>query len=122
MKKLRTKVFLTIFSILTIFTLLIFITSTSKYYLERKNSISGILNVLLNLFFVIVFKMGVPGVAWATIISQGLSALLIVLALLKSKGFFEFNFKEIRFYKRDSSSNYTYPIVNNTSIVTFTAS
>ncbi len=65
-------------------------------------SISGILNVLLNLFFVIVFKMGVPGVAWATIISQGLSALLIVLALLKSKGFFEFNFKEIRFYKKEA--------------------
>ena len=56
-------------------------------------SISGILNVLLNLFFVIVFKMGVPGVAWATIISQGLSALLIVLSVLKSQGFFEFNFK-----------------------------
>ena len=30
--------------------------------------------------------------------------------------------EEIRFYKRDSSRNYTYPIVNNTSIVTFTAS
>lgn len=32
------------------------------------------------------------------------------------------NSEEIRFYKRDSSSNYTYPIVNNSSIVTFTAS
>ncbi len=30
--------------------------------------------------------------------------------------------EEIRFYKRNSSNNYTYPIVNNTSIVTFTAS
>ena len=30
--------------------------------------------------------------------------------------------EEIRFYKRDSSNNYTYPIVNNSSIVTFTAS
>ena len=29
---------------------------------------------------------------------------------------------EIRFYKRNSSANYTYPIVNNTSIVNFTAS
>lgn len=30
--------------------------------------------------------------------------------------------KEIRFYKRDSSQNWTYPIVNNTSVVTFSAS
>jgi len=30
--------------------------------------------------------------------------------------------KEIRFYKRDSSRNWTYPIVNNTSVVTFSAS
>lgn len=30
--------------------------------------------------------------------------------------------KEIRFYKRDSSRNYTYPIVNNSSIITFSAS
>ena len=30
--------------------------------------------------------------------------------------------EEIRFYKRNSSANYTYPIVNNTSIVTFSAS
>ncbi len=65
-------------------------------------SLSGILNVLLNLLFVIVFKMGVPGVAWATIISQGVSALLIVIALLNSKGFFEFKFKSIRFYKKEA--------------------
>ena len=30
--------------------------------------------------------------------------------------------EEIRFYKRNSSINYTYPIVNNTSVVTFAAS
>lgn len=65
-------------------------------------SISGLLNVLLNLLFVISFKMGVPGVAWATIISQGLSALLIVIALLRSKGFFEFKIQNIRFYKKEA--------------------
>ena len=29
---------------------------------------------------------------------------------------------EVRFYKRDRSANYTYPIVNNSSVVTFQAS
>jgi Na+-driven multidrug efflux pump len=65
-------------------------------------STAGILNVFLNLIFVIIFKMGVPGVAWATIISQGLSALLIIIALIKSKGFFEFKIKEIKFYKKEA--------------------
>ncbi len=44
------------------------------YYL----SVAGILNVVLNLFFVIVLNMSVAGVALATIISQYVSAFLIV--------------------------------------------
>ena len=47
--------------------------------------ISGLVNVGLNLFFVIVFRMGVSGVALATDLSNGLSALL-VLARLKQDG------------------------------------
>ena len=43
MKKLRVKVFLTIFSILTLFMLVIIITSTTKYYFERQNAVSDIL-------------------------------------------------------------------------------
>ncbi len=46
-------------------------------------SVSGVLNVVLNLIFVIVFDMTVAGVALATIISQTLSAILVVIALLK---------------------------------------
>lgn len=45
--------------------------------------ISGVLNVVLNLIFVIVFKMSVAGVALATIISQGVSAFLVCRALTK---------------------------------------
>lgn len=65
-------------------------------------SISGVVNIILNLIFVIVFKMDVPGVSLATIISQAVSALLILNALFKNKGFFEFKFKEIRFYKQEA--------------------
>lgn len=63
---------------------------------------AGIFNVLLNLLFVIVFKLDVPGVAIATIISQGISAGLVVLCLLRNKGFFRFRFRELRIYKREA--------------------
>ena len=61
-------------------------------------SAAGIVNVLLNLFFVIVCKMDVAGVALATSISQGISALCVIIALLKNNGFFRFSFREIRFH------------------------
>lgn len=43
--------------------------------------IGGLVNVLLNMFFVIICKMSVGGVAIATVISQGVSALLILQAM-----------------------------------------
>lgn len=52
------------------------------YYLM----ISGFINVVLNLFFVIVLHMTVDGVAWATVISQYISLVLIILCLLKHDG------------------------------------
>ncbi|MGN0316911.1 MAG: MATE family efflux transporter [Lachnospira sp.] len=52
------------------------------YYLM----IAGIINVLLNLLFVIVFKMSVAGVAIATVVSQTISAVLVLISLIKSEG------------------------------------
>ena len=46
--------------------------------------IAGLINVGLNLFFVIVFHMGVAGVALATVISQCISAALVLLCLSRS--------------------------------------
>ena len=46
-------------------------------------SIAGVLNVVLNLIFVCIFQMNVAGVALATAVSQWVSAVLVVLALLK---------------------------------------
>ncbi|MBR1861705.1 MAG: MATE family efflux transporter [Lachnospiraceae bacterium] len=48
--------------------------------------ISGALNFVLNLFFVVPLHMSVAGVALATIISQGLSAFLIIRCLILSDG------------------------------------
>lgn len=49
-------------------------------------TVSGILNVFLNLFFVIVLRMGVAGVAWATVISQYVAMALTLLSLSRSHG------------------------------------
>lgn len=52
------------------------------YYL----SFAGVVNVILNLIFVIAFHMGVAGVAIATIVSQTISAVLICRSLTRMKG------------------------------------
>ena len=57
---------------------------------------AGVLNVFLNLLFVLVFKLEVAGVALATIISQAVSALLIIGCLCKEKGPIKLNFKNLR--------------------------
>ena len=61
--------------------------------------ISGIINVLFNLCFVIVFDMGVAGVALATIISEGISSALILLCLKHMDGPLHFELKDMRFHK-----------------------
>jgi len=62
-------------------------------------TISGIVNVVLNLVFVIFFHMGVAGVAWATIISQVLSAVLVMICLVQFNGSIKLEIRAIRFHK-----------------------
>ena len=58
--------------------------------------ISGIVNVVLNLFFVIVLKMDVAGVALATVISETISAGLIVLCLVHEESGIHLDLKKLR--------------------------
>ncbi len=67
-------------------------------------SFSGLVNVVLNLVLVIVFDFGVSGVAIATIVSQYLSAILIVSYLLKIGNSCRLNLKKLRFYKDELKS------------------
>ena len=60
-------------------------------------SIAGIINVILNLILVIVFHLDVAGVAIASIISQYISAILVLKALLKSKEDYALSIKELKF-------------------------
>ena len=55
--------------------------------------------MLLNLPFVIVFHMGVEGVAIPTVISQCVSATLVLLCLVKSDAVYRVNLKELHIYK-----------------------
>lgn len=61
--------------------------------------VSGVTNVVLNLIFVIVFDLGVAGVALATICSQVLSSVLVIYNLTHTSGPFKLHLKEIRFDK-----------------------
>ena len=58
--------------------------------------ISALLNTALDLLFVLAFGMGVEGVAWATVLSQILSALLILLTLTKEKGNYGIRWKKVK--------------------------
>lgn len=66
------------------------------YYL----SFAGVLNVVLNLFFVKVVGIGVAGVAIATVISQALSATLMVITLCRYKGCLHLELCKMKIYPK----------------------
>lgn len=59
-------------------------------------TLSGILNVLLNLFFVIVLKMSVNGVATATVLANVVSVGILYIKLIKSDKYIKVEFKKLR--------------------------
>ena len=62
-------------------------------------AIAGVTNVILNVIFVAVFKMDVAGVALATIISQAISAILVLLCLMRAQTSIRFDARKMRVYK-----------------------
>lgn len=75
-------------------------TKTPLIYL----SIAGVLNVILDLAFVIGLGMSTDGVALASMLSQCVSAGLIVRSLMRSTDIYRLNLRELRFY-RDKASH-----------------
>ena len=61
---------------------------------------AGLINVVLNLFFVVVCKMNVAGVGLATVLSQCISATLIVRCLLREKEAYQLILKDIRLHTK----------------------
>ena len=62
-------------------------------------SLAGVINVVLNVIFVTVFHMNVAGVALATTLSQGGSAILVVIALMRRTDGCKLYLKKMRFYR-----------------------
>lgn len=61
-------------------------------------TIAGVANVLMNLLFVTVLHMNVAGVALATMLSQGISAVLVLGALMRRKDACKLQWKKMRIY------------------------
>lgn len=69
-------------------------TKRPLYYLM----LAGVINVVLNLFFVLVCGLDVAGVALATIISQCVSAFLIIRCLCREQEMYQLFLGKIKFY------------------------
>ena len=63
-------------------------------------AVAGVINVVLNLVFVILFQMSVAGVALATIISQTVSALMVTVLLIREEGALHLDLRHLGFHKR----------------------
>lgn len=63
--------------------------------------IGGVLNIGLNIFFIIVLGKDVEGVAIATVASQGVAALLSIIVLIKSSGYAKLERKYFKIFKKE---------------------
>lgn len=70
-------------------------TKTPMYMLM----VAGVVNVVLNIFFVVVCKMNVDGVALATVVSQYVSAVLLLVHMLKTDSIYKIEKIEFKFFK-----------------------
>lgn len=64
-------------------------------------TISGVVNVILNLIFVIGFRLSVVGVALATTISQCISAALVVICLVRTEGAVHLDIRRMRLHREE---------------------
>ena len=63
-------------------------------------AVAGVINVVLNLLFVIVFQMSVAGVALATILSQTVSAIMVTVLLVREQGAMHLDLRHLGFHKK----------------------
>ncbi len=61
---------------------------------------AGIVNVVLNLILVIIFHLGVVGVAVATIVSETISAYFVIRILVKAEGVLHLDLKKIKIHRK----------------------
>ncbi len=61
--------------------------------------VAGVVNVIFNLIFVLIFHMGVAGVAIATVMSQVISSVLVLICLLRADGMYKVYWHRLRIHK-----------------------
>lgn len=64
--------------------------------------ICSIINIILDLLFIIFFKMGIAGAAYATVISQAISSILTMLLLINTSNEYKISFKELKLYREQT--------------------
>ena len=62
--------------------------------------IGGIINILMNVLFIIIFNNGIYGIAWATLVSQTFAAIFILYKLSKVDKNYSLRFDKIKFDKK----------------------
>lgn len=61
--------------------------------------VTCVLNIVLDILLVVIFRLGVMGVAIATVSCQGISSILVTAMLMKEHPLFQLKLREIRFYR-----------------------
>lgn len=85
-------------------------------------TLAGVLNVILNVVFVHFLGMNVDGVAWATTISEGLSAILIVYVMGRRKDACKLDLRKMHFHKAPLSKMLRIGVPAGIQSCTFSAS
>ena len=70
-------------------------------------ALTSILNILLDLFFVISLHAGIAGVAYATILSQFISAVLVLVMLLRTKEVYRLSIRDLRIDRKTAGQIFT---------------
>lgn len=60
--------------------------------------ISSVVNIVFDLIFVIIFKMGVAGAAYATVFSQIISSVMVLTSLTRTEGIFKLYWDKIKMH------------------------
>lgn len=63
---------------------------------------AGVLNVGMNLFFILILHMEISGVAMATVLSQTVAMILLLRVLCTSDTWIHLNLRKVRFYKKET--------------------
>ena len=84
--------------------------------------VASIVNIILDILFVVILDMGVKGVAWATILAQASSAVLVIITLYGLPDYIGFRFSKVRINRKMCGEIFKIGIPSGLQSVMFSAS